>query len=226
MTSRDQILQLADDALILSHRCAEWLTRAPEIEEDVALANIGLDLLGQARSLYALVGDEDRLAYFRDAPEWRNCRLVELPNGDFAFSMARLLVFSSFQLTLAESAIVASDPGLSAVFAKSVKESRYHFDHATQWVLRLGDGTAFSRQRMQVALESIWPHVEDVFAIAPDSRSPAMAKVEGVIRRATLTVPDTAKPEWGGRQGIHTDHLVDLLDEMQSVARQHEGATW
>lgn len=225
MIADDQILQLADDALILSHRCAQWLTRAPEIEEDVALANIGLDLLGQSRLLYGLVGDEDELAYFRPAPDWRHCLLVEQPNGDFAFTMARLLVFAHYQLVLADSTL-ATDERLSPIFAKSVKESRYHADHATQWVLRLGDGTEVSHRRMQSGLDSVWPYLDELFAPVRDAQPAAMAKIARVIENATLSVPTAVGRHVGGRHGRHTGHLSELLTDMQSVAREHAGAKW
>ncbi len=214
-------LDLADDALILSHRCSEWLTRAPEIELDIAFGNIGLDLLGQARSLYALLGDEDQLAYHRDAREWRNCTLVELPNGDFAFSMMRLLAFATYECEL-----FRTDPGaqdLRDIFAKALKEATYHFEHAEAWVLRLGDGTDVSHLRMQVAADTVWSLLTELCSPAPDLEPIVRAKLAAVLTAATLTVPDAAAD---GRRGDHTPHLTELLDEMQSLARQHRGATW
>ncbi len=215
------IHELADDALILSHRCSEWLTRSPEIELDIAFGNIGLDLLGQARSLYALVDDEDQLAYHRDAPEWRSFTLVELPNGDFAFSMMRLLAFASY-----ECALFATDPGtddLRAIYAKAIKEATYHLEHAEGWVLRLGDGTDASRARMQAAADAVWPLLTELCSPAPEVEQTVRAQLADILTTATLTVP-------AGRastdRGEHTPHLAELLDEMQALAREHEGATW
>ncbi|WP_332643028.1 1,2-phenylacetyl-CoA epoxidase subunit PaaC [Aeromicrobium sp.] len=214
-------LELADDALILSHRCSEWLTRSPEIELDIAFGNIGLDLLGQARSLYALVGDEDRLAYHRDAPEWRNCTLVELPNGDFAFSMMRLLAFASY-----ECALFRTDPDtdeLRAIFAKAAKEAAYHLEHAEAWVLRLGDGTDVSHGRMQDAADAVWPLLTELCSSAPEVEAAVRTQLAAILTAATLTVPTAAAPT---QRGEHTPHLAELLGEMQSLAREHEGATW
>lgn len=215
------ILDLADDALILSHRCSEWLTRSPEIELDIAFGNIGLDLLGQARSLYALVGDEDLLAYHRDAPEWRNCTLVELPNGDFAFSMMRLLAFASY-----ECALFRTDPGsddLRAIYAKSIKEATYHLEHAEAWVLRLGDGTDLSHARMQAAADAVWPLLTELCSSAPEVEDAVQAQLAAVLTAATLTVPSRTATT---QRGKHTPHLAELLEEMQALAREHEGATW
>lgn len=215
------ILELADDALILSHRCSEWLTRAPEIELDIAFGNIGLDLLGQARTLYALVGDEDQLAYHRDADGWRNCTLVELPNGDFAFSMMRLLAFAAYECEL-----FRTDPGtdeLRAVYAKAIKEATYHLEHAEAWVLRLGDGTDVSHARMQEATDAVWPLLTELCSPAPDIEEAVRAQLATILTTATLTVPTaTAKTA----RGEHTPHLPELLDEMQALAREHEDATW
>ena len=215
------ILDLADDALLLSHRCSEWLTRSPEIELDIAFGNIGLDLLGQARSLYALVGDEDQLAYQRDADEWRSCTLVELPNGDFAFSMMRLLAFAAYECEL-----FRTDPGtddLRAIFAKAMKEARYHLEHAEAWILRLGDGTAVSHVRAQEAADAVWPLLAELCSPAPEVEERVRTTLAAILTTATLTVPTASAST---RRGEHTPHLTILLDEMQSLAREHEGATW
>lgn len=214
-------LELADDALILSHRCSEWLTRAPEIELDIAFGNIGLDLLGQARSLYALVGDEDQLAYHRDAPEWRNCTLIELPNGDFAFSMMRLLAFASY-----ECALFRTDPGtdeLRAIYAKAAKEAAYHLEHAEAWVPRLGDGTDVSHTRMQHAADTVWPLLTELCSSAPEVEDAVHTQLAAILTAATLTVPTEIAST---QRGQHTPHQTELLDEMQALAREHEGATW
>lgn len=219
-------LELADDALILSHRCGEWLTRAPEIELDIAFGNIGLDLLGQARSLYALLGDEDQLAYHRDAPEWRNCTLVELPNGDFAFSMMRLLAFAAYECALSRTELDPNNPGtdeLRAIFAKAIKEASYHLEHAEAWVLRLGDGTDVSHARMQDAADAVWPLLTELCSSAPEVEDDVRTTLSDILTAATLTVPVGTTDT---RRDNHTRHLTELLDEMQALAREHEGATW
>jgi ring-1,2-phenylacetyl-CoA epoxidase subunit PaaC len=249
----DYVTALGDDALVLAQRLGEWLTRAPELEEDVALANLGLDLLGQARSLLELAGrlegagrDADDLAYLRDTRAYRNVTLVELDNGDFAASMARLLVFATYQRELYERLSAGSEPTLAAIAAKAVKEVDYHRDHATEWVLRLGDGTAESHRRMQAGLEHVWPYVEELFtgtdrygswphprvvaagqAVDPALlREPALSYVGAVIERATLTVPAPTRRVTGGRHGIHTDALGLLLAELQHVHRAYPGGRW
>jgi len=241
-------LRLGDDALVLAHRMAEWIASAPELEEDVALANIGLDLLGQARMLLTYAGEvdgtgrsEDDLAYFRDEREFVNCQLVELPNGDFALTMARMLVFAAYQYELYDRLRSSSDETLAAVAAKAVKEVAYHRDHATRWVLRLGDGTAESHRRMHAGLDTIWPYVAELFeadelvrdladrgiAVGPGGlHEPTMSYLTEVIEQATLTVPHTSVRHTGGRHGIHTEALGYLLAEMQHLARTHPGAPW
>ena len=242
-------LRLGDDALVLSHRLGEWVTNAPQLEEDVALANIGLDLLGQARTLLAYAGEveaagrtEDDLAYLRDEREFLNVHLVERPNEDFAVSMARQLLFSSYQLALYERLQDSADPTLAGMAAKAVKEVDYHRDHATQWVLRLGDGTDESHRRMQAGLERLWPYVDELFGtddleqslvvdgVAVDAstlRAGWDGYVEGVLAEATLTRPEgTRTPPGGGRRGIHTESMGFLLAEMQHLHRAHPGAAW
>lgn len=241
-------LRLGDDALILSHRLGEWIAAAPEIEEDIALANIALDLLGQARSLLAYAGevegagrDEDALAYRRDEREFLNLQLVELPNGDFGVTMARQLVFASYQYELYDRLRASSDSTLAAIAGKAVKEVAYHRDHATQWVLRLGDGTDESHRRVQAGLDEIWPYVDEVFesdeltgrlasegvAVDPaELREPWAAHVEAVISKATLSIPEPGFRGRGGRQGIHTEAMGHLLAEMQHLHRAHPGVSW
>jgi ring-1,2-phenylacetyl-CoA epoxidase subunit PaaC len=241
-------LRLADDALILAQRMGEWITAAPQLEEDVALANIGLDLLGQARSLLTYAGaaegrgrDEDALAYLRDERDFTNLTLCETDNGDFALTMARMLVFSAYQCELYARLAASTDDTLAAIAAKAVKEVDYHRDHATQWVLRLGDGTAESHRRMQAGLETIWPYVEELFesdelfrsvaergvGVDPaELRGPVLAYVDRVLRQATLSRPETSVNHKGGRRGIHSESLGYLLAEMQHMARSHPGASW
>ncbi|MER5795721.1 1,2-phenylacetyl-CoA epoxidase subunit PaaC [Streptomyces sp. NPDC001980] len=225
-------LALGDDALVLAQRLAEWVTRAPELEEEVALANIGLDLLGQARLLYARAGQtdgtgrtEDAYAYFRDADEFRNVRLAELPNGDFAFSVLRLLVFASWRLAHFTELAAAPDPVLAAIAAKGVKELTYHRQYSAEWVVRLGDGTEESHARMLTALEAQAPYWEELFA-AHDVRDAVLADLHQVLDAAGLPMPAVRPLPGQGRDGGHTGHLAPLLAELQSVARAHPEATW
>ncbi|MFI0772468.1 1,2-phenylacetyl-CoA epoxidase subunit PaaC [Streptomyces sp. NPDC021218] len=225
-------MALADDALVQAQRLAEWTTRAPELEEEVALANIGLDLLGQARLLYARCGrlddtgrGEDVYAYFRDAGDFRNVRLAELPNADFAFSIARLLVLSIWRLAHFEGLTAVGDPVLEAVAAKGIKELTYHRQYAAEWAIRLGDGTDESHRRMQSALKQISPWLEELFA-ACDVRQDVMAVLEPVMEAAGLVFPEERPLRGAGRAGDHTEHLAPLLAELQSVARAHPDAAW
>ena len=242
-------LRLGDDSLMLSHRLGEWVTRAPALEEDVALANIGLDLLGQSRVLFSHAGavegagrTEDDLAFLREERDFLNVHLVEHPNEDFAVSMARQLFFSTYQLALYDGLLASADDTLAGLAGKAVKEVDYHRDHATQWVLRLGDGTEESHARMQAGLERIWPYVDELFGtddieqqlvdigVAVDSstlRPGWDAYVDGVLRDATLTRPEGLRtPPGGGRRGIHTGAMGPLLAELQHLHRSHPGASW
>ncbi len=246
-------LMLGDDALIMSHRLQQWCTRAPELEDEVALANIGLDLLGQARLLLTRATKaedsgrgEDALAFFRDEHEFRNVRLAELSThdtADFAGVIAQLLVFSTWRLALLQRLGDSRDPVLAAIAAKGVKEVTYHRDYAAQWTVRLGDGTDYSHQRMQSALDDVWPYVAELFeshsvisrlsgiAVEP---SELRAEFDDVLTQvcsaATLTVPDIPARAGvsgrTGRDGVHTEAMGFLLAEMQAVARAHPEATW
>ena len=242
----DYTLGVADDALVSAQRMGWWISRAPELEEDVALANIGLDQLGQARNLLAYAGQvegagrgEDDLAYLRDDREFRNVWLVERPQTDFGVTMARLLVFAAYQSELYAALARSADPMLSGVAGKAVKEVTYHLDHAARWVVRLGDGTEESHSRMQAALDAEWPFVDELFtpadaglveqgiAVDPAALRPAVLdRIGTVVSEATLSVPDVAPAIGGGRRGLHTEHLGYLLAEMQHLARSHPGATW
>jgi ring-1,2-phenylacetyl-CoA epoxidase subunit PaaC len=242
----EYVVGLGDDALVLSHRLGEWIAAAPQLEEDVALANIGLDLLGQARSLLSYAGelegagrDEDELAFLRDERDFRNLQIVERPNGDFGHTIARQLVFSAYQYELYDRLRTSADVTLAAVAGKAVKEVAYHRDHARQWVLRLGDGTEESHRRMQAGLAHIWPYVAEIFdswpvvaALAETAVDPAALRtpwadyVEAVLAEATLKVPDPAFQGRGGRRGLHTEAMGYLLAEMQHLHRAHPGATW
>ncbi len=249
-------LMLGDDALIYSHRLQQWMTRLPELEEETALANIALDLLGQARMLLARAGQaesalrpdgqgrrEDQLAFCRAENEFRNVRLVEGLDADFAELTGRLLVFSAWRLALFGQLAGSRDPVLAAIAAKGVKELTYHRDYAAQWVIRLGDGTQLSHDKMQAALGVIWPLVDELFrADAVVARLPGVAAdperlraevdavLDTVLATATLDRPAGAPmaPVAGktGRDGVHTEALGYVLAELQSVARAHPDATW
>ncbi|WP_217139820.1 1,2-phenylacetyl-CoA epoxidase subunit PaaC [Streptomyces sp. AC627_RSS907] len=223
---------LADDALVSAQRLAEWVTHAPELEEEVALANIGLDLLGQARLLYARAGQvdgtgrgEDAYAYFRDAEDFRNVRLAELPGGDFAFTVVRLLVLSSWRLAHFQRLVAHPDPVLAAVAAKGVKELTYHRQYAAEWAVRLGDGTAQSHRRMRAALEQVAPYLGELHT-AYDVRDDLDEVLRQVTGAAGLPLPVHRPLPGCGRAGEHTEHLAPLLAELQSVARAHPEATW
>ncbi len=229
-------LALGDDALVLSHRLGEWAGHAPVLEEEVALANIALDLLGQARTLLSLVGDEDELAYLREERAFRNVQLVEQPNGDFAHTMARQLYFSVYQHLL-YGQLAAADGRLAPLAAKAVKEVAYHRDHAEQWTLRLGDGTEESHARMQRGLDALWRFTDELFEPVeglpvdwPALRDGWLAQVTDIVERATLTLPGGpgggAWTAGAGRQGIHTEPFGRMLAEMQHLHRSHPGATW
>ncbi|MET8759381.1 1,2-phenylacetyl-CoA epoxidase subunit PaaC [Lentzea sp. NPDC004782] len=246
-------LMLGDDALIFSQRLSEWCSRAPELEEDIALANIALDLLGQARLLLSRAGEvlgksEDELAYLRDEREFRNVHLAEIdcgpgPGGDFGTTIARLLVFSSWRLALFSRLRGSADPVLAAVAEKGLKELAYHRDHAAQWTVRLGDGTEESHRRMQAGLERVWPFVDELFAThAVEARLTGVAvdpaslrsEVDGVLD-AVLSAAKLSRPAdtraarvagMAGRDGVHTEAMGYLLAEMQHLHRSLPGAVW
>ncbi|NUL05926.1 phenylacetate-CoA oxygenase subunit PaaC [Streptomyces lunaelactis] len=229
-------LALGDDALVLSHRLGEWAGYAPVLEEEVALANIALDLLGQARVLLSLVGDEDELAYLREERAFRNLQLVEQPNGDFAHAIARQLYFSVYQRLL-YGRLAAGESEFAGLAAKAVKEVAYHQDHAEQWTERLGDGTAESHERMQRACDALWRFTGEMFQPVEGLdidwqalQSSWLESVTAVLERATLTVPDGPRSGgWAagaGRQGLHTESFGRMLAEMQHLHRSHPGASW
>ncbi|TQN27856.1 ring-1,2-phenylacetyl-CoA epoxidase subunit PaaC [Haloactinospora alba] len=250
------LLRLGDDALVASHRLAELVTRAPQLEEDVALSNISLDLLGQARLLLSYAGrleeqltgvlrTEDELAYLRDESQFVNCRLVEFPNTDFAHTVARQLLFSAYAVELYTALGGSTDGELAGIAAKAVKEAAYHRDHAARWTVRLGDGTGESARRMTRALEALWPYTAEVFAsdgvaravsgtgfgTDPAGLRPAWdAFLDGVLAEAGLQRPAVAPVAGlgglGGRDGVHTEPFGYLLAEMQHLHRSHPGAQW
>ena len=241
-------LRLADDCLVLSHRLAQWSSRAPTLEDDIALTNIALDLLGQARGLYARTAEldgtgrsEDDYAFMRGEREFANCLLVEQENGDFATTMVRQLLCSTFQLAQWQALTTSTDGEVAAVAAKAVKETSYHRDHATDWTLRLGDGTDDSHRRMASALTALWPYTAELFesdAVAREAGAlgvgpdPAALRPEwdGYIRRvlgdATLLVPESTWTPSGGREGLHTESFGYMLAEMQHLHRSFPGVTW
>lgn len=241
-------LRLADTALILGHRLSEWVGHSPVLEEDLAFGNMGLDLIGQARSLYTYAGslegkgrDEDALAYLRDATGYRNVLLAEQPNGDFAATMVRQLLYSTFAHAHFGAFAKSKDQTLAAIAAKAVKEMAYHQRHSSEWVIRLGDGTDASRERAQAALAELWHYVGELFevdpidrgliecGIAPDPsalRPTWDAAIDGVLNEATLRRPKDGFMQSGGRDGRHSEHLGHLLSELQFLQRAYPGASW
>ncbi|MEE1930060.1 1,2-phenylacetyl-CoA epoxidase subunit PaaC [Streptomyces sp. TRM 70351] len=233
------LLALGDDALVLAQRLGEWSGHAPELEEEVALANIALDLLGQARTLLSLAGDEDELAFRREERDFRNVQLVEQPNGDFAHTIARQLYFSVYQ-ELLYARLADGDGPVAPLAAKAVKECAYHRDHAEQWTLRLGDGTPESHRRMQAGLDALWRYTGELFQPVeglgvPRAQWAALEdawreRVTDVVTRAECRVPKGPRVDaWkagGGRQGVHTEPFGRLLAEMQHLHRSHPGASW
>ncbi|WP_029262354.1 MULTISPECIES: 1,2-phenylacetyl-CoA epoxidase subunit PaaC [unclassified Microbacterium] len=237
-------LRLGDDALILSQQLGAWISRAPELEEDVALGNIALDLLGHARSFLHYAGSYDRrseddLAFFRDEPEFRCAWIVQQPNGDFAQTIARQFVVATYMFELYSALRASSDETFAAIAEKSLKEVDYHRDHAVQWMLRLAGGTEESRTRILRAIGDVWPYVDELFrddelierlgdaAVRPSSlRAGFDGVVDTVFAEAELSVPAVAASSAGGRHGAHATPLGHILAEMQVLARRHPGASW
>lgn len=242
------VLRRADDALILGHRLSEWIGHGPILEEEMALGNIGLDLIGLARSLYTYAADveaadhdEDSYAYLRDAPQYRNLLMVEQPNGDFAYTMARQMFYSAFADPYWRAMMHSRDTSLAAIAAKSEKESAYHLRHAAEWLIRLGDGTEESHGRAQAAVDRLWAFTGEMFESDEAERAlvaaglavdPAALRdvwdgtVNSVLSRATLTRPASRWMQTGGRSGRHSEHLGHLLATMQHLQRTYPGTTW
>jgi ring-1,2-phenylacetyl-CoA epoxidase subunit PaaC len=242
------LVRLADNALVLGHRLTEWSSRAPTLEEDIALSNIALDLIGQARSLYGhavTIGgdgrDADQLAFLRDAHEFLNVQLVERPNGDFAATMARQLCYSAFAVPLWGGLTQSSDGELAGIAAKAGKECAYHLRHSSEWVIRLGDGTPESHERMQRAIDDIWMFTGEMFEVDEVDRQMIAAgigidtsqllptwkeTVADVLAEATIARPSDGWMISGGRQGVHTEHLGHMLAQMQFLPRAYPGASW
>jgi ring-1,2-phenylacetyl-CoA epoxidase subunit PaaC len=242
------LVRLGDDRLVLGHRLSEWCGHGPILEEDIALANIALDLIGQANLLLEQAGmiegkgrDQDALAYFREATDYRNLLLCELPKGDFAFTIARQFFFSVFSYLQMEALQKSTNANLAGIAAKGVKEAKYHVRHSADWMLKLGDGTDESHGRAQAAVNALWRYTGEMFLADDADRAAAVGglgidpaaletawrgHVDEVLKRATLSVPEVKFMQRGGRSGKHTEHLGHLLAEMQIVARSHPTGSW
>ena len=240
--------RLGDDAVVLGHRLSEWCSNAPFLEEDLALANTALDFIGRARMYYSYAAeladdgrDEDDFAYLRDQREYRNLLLLELPRGDFAYSMARQFFADVYNLLFLERLMQSSDERLAAIAAKAIKESRYHLRRSRDWMLRLGDGTEESHARLQRAVDDLWGFTHELFEIdaleqalveqgvavdTPALRDAWLEQVEQTLVEATLERPADDWAVKGGREGYHTEHLGHLLTEMQALHRAHPGCEW
>ena len=245
------LLRLADTCLVHAQRLGEWCGHAPVVEEDLALTNIALDLIGQARALYTHAGrlcgrdgpawDEDQLAFLREERDYRNLTLAELPRGDFAFTMLRVLLLAAWQQPLWRALQASSDAELAAIAAKALKEARYHQQHAADWVVRLGDGTEESERRLRAALAQAWPYVAELFeddaadaaaearGLAPRPstlRAEWDAEVGAVFAAAGLSAPKTGSFRSTGRHGVHTEHMGYLLATLQHLQRSYPGGAW
>jgi ring-1,2-phenylacetyl-CoA epoxidase subunit PaaC len=242
------VLRLGDLSLVLGQRLGEWVGHAPALEEDLGLANIALDLIGQARLLLSYAGEiegrgrsEDDIAYLREQGEFLNAVLAEQPNGDFGQTIVRQVLIDAFQLELYERMSASTDERLAAIAAKSVKETRYHLRYSAGWLVRLGDGTEQSRALAQSALERLWPYTVELFAeddldraMADRGVAPRLAEVhaawtirlEEILAQATLTRPADRPQSWHGKRGQHSEHLGYILAEMQHLQRTYPGARW
>ncbi len=242
------VLRVGDLSLVLGQRLGEWVGHAPVLEEDLGLANIALDLIGQARLLLAYAGElegrgrgEDEIAFLREQGEYLNPTLAELPNGDFGETIVRQVLIDAFQLELFEGLTNSADEQLSAIAAKAVKETRYHLRYSCDWLVRLGDGTAESRVRVQSALERLWPYTVELFeedeldremadcGIAPrlaDVRTAWSRRIDEVLAEATLERPRERPHSWFGKRGEHSEHLGYILAEMQYLQRAYPGVRW
>ena len=242
------VLRLGDTSLVLGQRLGEWVGHAPALEEDLGLANLALDLIGQARLLLTYAGelegrgrDEDALAFLRDAPEFANLTLAEQPNGDFGHTIVRQWLLDAWQLEIYEGLLVSADTRLGAIAAKALKETRYHHRFSSGWLMRLGDGTQESHDRVQAALDSLWRFTAELFAADDvDERmqaaaiAPALtelaprwsARIAEDLRAATLERPAEQPYPWHGRRGVHTEHLGHMLSQMQHLQRTYPGVRW
>lgn len=244
----EYVLRLGDDSLILGHRLSEWCGHGPILEEDIAMTNLSLDLIGQATSLLEYAGkvegkgrNEDDLAFLRFERDYRNLLLVERPNTDFGVTMMRQFLFDAYRKPLFERLVDSSDETLAAIAEKSLKETRYHLKHSSEWVIRLGDGTEESHERAQAALDELWRYTAEIFfedevdaELKANGVLPRMeslkedweATVHSVLAEATLTIPDNNWKQEGGRRGVHTEHLGYILAELQYMQRAYPGMEW
>lgn len=242
------VLRIADTSLVLAQRLGTWVGHAPALEEDLGLANTALDLLGQARLLLGLAGElegrgrsEDDLAFLREEADFLNATLVEMPNGDFGDTLMRQLLIDAYQLELYERLETSSDARLAGIAAKAVKETRYHLRYSSNWVVRLGDGTDESHERVAASLERLWPYTAELFdadavdraaaaaGLGPnlsDLRASWVRRLDSVLTEATLVRPPHATYRWYGKHGRHSEHLGRLLADMQYLQRAHPGASW
>ena len=242
------LLGIADDNLVLAQRLSDLIARMPELEEDIAIANIALDHLGQARNFYQLASsfdpagrDEAQFAMLRSAREFLNAVLVEQPDVDFAYTVVRQLFVDAYQVPLYQSLTSSSDENLAGIAAKAVKEARYHLEYSSAWVVRLGDGTGESHRRAQTAVHGLWPFTADLFSadhvdgaliMAGQATDPSELRtgfdgvIHAVLAEAQLSLPTDPYQRVGGRKGLHTEHLGHLLPELQSLYRAHPGASW
>ena len=244
----DYTLHLADNSLILGQRNSEWCGHGPVLEQDIAITNISLDLIGQARNFYQyaamLIGNdatEDSLAYLRKENEFKNCLLVEQPKGDWAQTILRQFFFSQYQYLLFQQIQNSKNEQLAAIAEKSLKEITYHLRWSSEWVIRLGDGTEESHNRMQKAIDEFWKYTEELFEAASYERQVAndgtgidisklkdqwMTKVKEILSEATLTIPGKTSMQEGGKEGKHTEHLSHILSELQYMQRTYPGCEW
>lgn len=242
------VLRLGDTSLVLGQRLGEWVGHAPALEEDLGLANLALDLIGQARLLLTYAGelegrgrDEDALAYLRDAPEFTNLTLAEQPNGDFGHTIVRQWLIDCWQLEIYGALLASADTRLAAIAAKALKETRYHHRLSSGWLIRLGDGTEESHGRVQHSLDSLWRFTSELFApddvdeqmraagiapALPELAARWSSRIDEDLAAATLTRPPAQPYPWHGRRGVHTEHLGHMLSEMQHLQRTYPGARW
>jgi ring-1,2-phenylacetyl-CoA epoxidase subunit PaaC len=242
------VLRLGDTSLVLGQRLGEWVGHAPALEEDLGLANLALDLIGQARLLLTYAGelegrgrDEDALAFFRDAPEFTNLTLAEQPNGDFGHTIVRQWLIDCWQLETYAALLDSADTRLAAIAAKALKETRYHHRFSSGWLIRLGDGTEESHARVQHSLDSLWRFTSELFApddvdermtaagiapALPELAARWSSRIDEDLAAATLTRPPAQPYPWHGRRGVHTEHLGHMLSEMQHLQRTYPGARW
>lgn len=243
-------LHLADNSLIMGHRLSEWTGHGPMLEQDIAISNIALDLIGQSRNFYQYAArlkggaaTEDTLAYLRDAREFKNLLITEIPNGDWAKTILKLFFFSTYQFYFYQKLMISSNEQLAAIAEKSLKEVTYHVRWSSEWVIRLGDGTEESNRRMKLALEELWPYTGEMFEAAEYENSLSensisvtvkeikkdwQNKVKDVFEESTLTYPGEEKTwmQTGGKNGIHSEHLGFILVEMQFLQRAYPGCEW